>query len=102
APMRGVRSKAILFLILGLSTALLVAQDARIEEAGKSPVEAKFAANGQIHMHLCPSGVSLVGRDENVLRVSYSPTNEDVRVRLKVSGSDAELRVTGCPHNNFQ
>jgi hypothetical protein len=94
--------KAVLFAMLCLTPALLFAQYARIDEAGKSPVEAKFASNGQIRMHLCPSGVSLIGRDDGVLRVSYHPTTEDVRVRLQVSGSEAELRVTGCPHNNFQ
>ena len=94
--------KAILFALLSLSTAFLAAQDVRIEEAGKSPVEAKFSPDGQIRMHLCPSGVSVVGRDEGMLRISYHPANENVRVRLRVSGSDAELRVTGCPHNNFQ
>ena len=94
--------KAILFAMLCLTPALLFAQDTRIDEAGKSPVEAKFASNGQVRMRLCPSGVSLIGRDDGVLRVSYHPTNENVRVRLQTSGSAAELRVTGCPHNNFQ
>jgi len=100
--MRAVAVSSILFALFCLSAALLAAQDTRIEEAGKSPVEAKFAHNGQVRMHLCPSGVSLIGRDDGVLRVSYHPSNENVKVRLQISGSDAELRVTGCPHNNFQ
>lgn len=100
--MRVVPTKAILFFMLSLSTALLAAQDTRFEETGKSPVEAKFAPNGQVRMHLCPSGVSLIGRDDGVLRVSYHPPIEDVKVRLQISGSEAKLRVTGCPHNNFQ
>jgi hypothetical protein len=94
--------KAILFAMLCLAPALLFAQDTRIDEIGRSPIEAKFASNGQVRMHLCPSGVSLIGRDDGVLRVSYHPTNENVRVRLQTSGSEAELRVTECPHNNFQ
>jgi hypothetical protein len=100
--MRVVPTKAILFFMLSLSTALLAAQDTRFEETGKSPVEAKFAPNGQVRMHLCPSGVSLIGRDDGVLRVSYHPPIEGVKVRLQISGSEAKLRVTGCPHNNFQ
>lgn len=100
--MRVVPTKAILFFMLSLSAALIAAQDTRIDETGKSPIEAKFASNGQVRMHLCPSGVSVIGRDDGVLRVSYHPTIENVKVRLQISGSEAELRVTGCPHNNFQ
>jgi hypothetical protein len=95
-----------LFVLLSLSTALF-AQSTRIEEVAKSPVEAKFASGGKIRMELCSSGIELTGRDEGVVRVSYHPdhasvSGEDVRVRLRISGSEADLRVTRCPHNNFR
>lgn len=78
------------------------AQDARVEETGKSPVETKFSSGGQVRMHLCPSGVEVVGRDDSMLRVSYTPERDDVRVRIRVSGEQAEVGISGCPHNNFK
>jgi len=91
-----------LFALLALSTAFLAAQDARIEEVDKSPVEAKFVAGGKVHMRLCPSGMEVIGRDDSVLRVSYPTGRGDVKVRIDVSGDRADIHVTRCPHNNFQ
>lgn len=91
-----------LFVLLLLGTAMVVAQDSKIEELGKSPVETKFLPGGRIRMSLCPSGTTIVGVDEPVLRVSYYPERDTVRVRAQVSGDRADLRVTGCAHNNFQ
>ena len=90
-----------LFILLTLSSAMF-AQSARIEEVGKSPVEAKFVTGGRIHMDLCSSGVDVVGSNEPTVRVSYDRDAPDVRVRLQVSGDRASVRVTGCPHNNFR
>jgi len=91
-----------LFALLALSTAFLAAQDARIEEVGKSPVEAKFAAGGKVHMRLCPSGMEVIGRDDSLLRVSFPSDRGDVKVRIDVSGDRADIRVTRCPHGSFQ
>jgi hypothetical protein len=91
-----------LFALLLLSSALVFAQDEKIDEIGKSPVEAKFVPGGQIRMSLCSSGVQVVGSDSAAVRISYHPEREDVRVRLAVTGDRAVLRVSGCPHNNFQ
>jgi hypothetical protein len=97
----------ILLALLGLGSALIFAQptfaqDGRVEEIGKSPVEAKFSAGGHVRLDLCSSGVELVGRDDAMVRVSYHPERDDVKVRIQVSGDRAEIRLTGCPHNNFQ
>ena len=78
------------------------AQDARVDEVGKSPVEAKFASGGRIRMDLCPSGTEIVGTDSPELSVSFRPERDTVRVRLQISGDRADIRVTGCGHNNFQ
>ena len=91
-----------LFAILLLNTAFVSAQDAKIEELGKSPVEAKFASGGRIRMDLCSSGIEIVGTDDSAVRVSYYPQRDSVLVRLQISGDRADLRLTGCPHNNFQ
>ncbi len=91
-----------LFTLLLLGTAFVSAQDAKIDELGKSPVEAKFVSGGRIRMDLCSSGIEIVGTDDAAVRVSYHPERDNVRVRLQISGDHADLRLTGCPHNNFQ
>jgi hypothetical protein len=95
--------KMLVFVSLVLSSTLVIAQSQSIEEVGKSPVEAKFAAGGQIRMDLCPSGAEIIGRDDDHLRVSYDSwkSHDDVKVRVDVMGDHADLRVSGCPHNNF-
>lgn len=94
-----------LFVLFMSSAVLLVGQDTRIEEIGKNPVEAKFAPGGRVRVYLCSSAVELLGTDDPILRVSYVSrhgNDDDVRIRIRVSGDEAALRVTGCPHNNFQ
>jgi hypothetical protein len=78
------------------------AQDAKLDEAGASPVEVKFAPGGKARMDVCPAGVDLVGTDEPALRVSYYPKRDDVRVRMEVRGDRADVRVSNCPRNNFR
>ena len=96
--------KTVVLTLLLLSASMMAAQNANIDEKGKSPIETKFAVGGQIRMELCPSGTEIVGKDEKEIRVSYSARHDDgdVRVQLKVDGDQAILRVANCPHNNFQ
>ncbi len=91
-----------LLALLILSAAVTSAQDAKLDEVGKSPVQAKFVNGGHIRMDFCSSGIEIAGSDEPAIRVSYYPEREDVRVRLQISGDRADLRVTRCPHNNFK
>lgn len=88
-------------MVLLITAAASFAQDAKVDEMGKSPVEAKFVSGGRVRMELCSSGIQIVGTDESAVRVSYHPGRDEVRVRLQVSGDRADLRLTGCPHNNF-
>lgn len=91
-----------LLVLFCLTGTILFGQDSKIEELGKSPVEAKFVSGGRIRMDLCSSGIEVVGRDEAKLRVSYHPERDDVKVRIRISGDRADLKVTGCPNNNFR
>ena len=91
-----------LFALLILGTVFALAQDAKIDERGSSPIEAKFVSGGRIRMSLCSSGIEIVGTDDSALRVAYHPERDSVRVRMQISGDRADLRLTGCPHNNFQ
>ena len=102
--------RIVLVTLLGLCTAsvslpIARAQAADIEQAGKSPLEAKFVSDGQIRISLCPGAIELTGRNDNLLRVSYtarSGEEDEVRVRIQVNGDQAAIRVRGCPHNNFK
>jgi len=89
------------FLILGAS--FLVAQDANVNETGKSPTEAKFVSGGKVRMDLCSSGIEVIGKDSDALRVEYDTgRGNDVKVRIQVAGDRADLSVRNCPNNNFQ
>ena len=105
--------KTVVFVLFCLGAGVLAAQDAtihqtkfhdaKIEEVGKTPVEAQFGAGGQVRMDLCPGGIELVGTDEGRVRVSYRPERDgDVKVRLEVLGDHADLRVWDCPNRNFR
>lgn len=91
----------VLFALVLITSALTWAQDMRVDENG-SPVEAKFPAGGRVRLDLCPSGAEIDGTDDPIIRVSYHPERNDVRVRINASGDRADVRVTGCPHNNFK
>ena len=93
--------RSLLALIL-LSVAPVRAQEANVDEMGKSPVESKFVSGGRIRMELCSSGIEIVGTDKSAVRVSYHPEREGVRVRMQISGDRADLRLTGCSRHNFQ
>jgi len=91
-----------LVIMLLITAVASFAQEAKIDEAGRTPVQAKFVSGGRVRMELCPSGIDITGTDESTLRVSYYPERDDVRVRIQVSGDTADLRLTRCPHNNFR
>jgi len=95
--------RAALLTVLMVGATCLIAQDTKVEAIGKSPTEAKFASGGKLRMELCSSGVEVVGEESNILRVEYDANRgNDVKVRIQVSGDHADLRVSSCPHNNFQ
>jgi hypothetical protein len=96
---------AIVFVSTLLIIPLANAQVDDVEGVGKTPIEAKFMENGQIRLAVCPSGVRLVGTNDDLIRVSYHSRDgnvADVKVRIKVEGDHAGIKVTGCPHNNFE
>lgn len=93
--------RSLLALIL-LSVAPVLAQEANVDEMGKSPVESKFVSGGRIRMELCSSGIEIVGTDKSAVRVSYHPERDGARVRMQISGNRADLRLTGCSRHNFQ
>ncbi len=93
--------RAIPLVLLSLSAAM-IAQNTKVEEVGKNPVETNFASGGRVRMDLCSSGIELIGTDQPRLRVSYHPDRDDVKVRIQVSGERADLQITNFPRNNFR
>ena len=91
-----------LLVVLMLSSIWCIAQDVKVDEVGKTPVQTKFVSGGRVRMELCPSGIEIIGTDQRALRVSYYPERGDARVRIQISGDTADLRLTHCPHNNFR
>jgi len=99
----GVFMRTVLLCILvGLSAGALFAQDVRIEKTRTSPVETKFAANGRIRMDLCSAGIDVIGKEDDMLRVDADPTRGNTRVSIRVFGDRADVRVSGCPNNNYR
>jgi len=92
----------LLCILVGLSAGALFAQDVRIEKTRTSPVETKFAANGRIRMDLCSAGIDVIGREDDMLRVDADPTRGNTRVSIRVFGDRADVRVSGCPNNNYR
>ena len=91
----------VLFVLMLVTSSFVWAQDVRVDDSG-SPVEAKFAAGGRIRLDLCPSGAEVDGTDDSIIRVTYYPEHDGVRVRINGSGNRADVVVTGCPHGNFK
>jgi hypothetical protein len=102
------RFRPFLVVLLGSTftiTTHVVAQVADVEAVHKTPVETKFLPKGQVRIDACPSGMRVVGTNDDLIRVSYNArdgNDSDVRVRIKVEGERAGIKVTGCPHNNFE
>lgn len=94
--------RSVLMALLVLGAAMAVAQDVNIDRSGESPIEAKFVPSGKVRVDVCPGAIRLVGVDDPAVRVSFNPERDSVHVRLNIRGDRADLRVTGCPHNNFQ
>ena len=96
--------KTAILVSLVLLASMTAAQNANIDERGKSTLESKFMVGGQIRMELCSSGTDIVGKDEKEIRVSYTSRGDDsnVRVRLQVDEDRVIIRVTNCPNNNFR
>lgn len=70
------------------------------------PFSAAVPSGAKLKLHLRSGEFRIVGREENKISVQIAGRNadkaEDLRVRLKSSGNEAELRVSGGPKNDLQ
>jgi hypothetical protein len=100
----------IFFLAFSLVCMVMADQTAgkplQVTEVGKESFEADFVSGGQLRMHIRSGDLRVIGSDENKIRVNYSGKNaskiSDIKVSLKTIGNNAELRVSGGPHNDFR
>ena len=104
------RSLLVFLLVFPLVGIALADQTAgkpiQVTEVGKDSFQADFVSGGQLRMHIRSGDLRVIGSDENKIRVNYSGKNgsktSDVTVSLKTVGNNAELRVSGGPHNDFR
>ena len=104
------RSSTVFFLAFSLVCVAVadqtVGKPLQVTEVGKDSFEADFVSGGQLRMHIRSGALRVIGSDENKIRVNYSGSNaskiSDVKVSLKTIGNNAELRVSGGPHNDFR
>ena len=97
----------LVFLFVGIALADQTAgKPLQVTEVGKDSFQADFVSGGQLRMHIRSGDLRVIGSDENKIRVNYSGKNgrktSDVTVSLKTVGNNAELRVSGGPHNDFR
>jgi len=97
----------LVFPLVGIASADQTAGNPlQVTEVGKDSFQADFVSGGQLRMHIRSGELRVIGSDENKIRVNYSGKNgrktSDVTVSLKTVGNNAELRVSGGPHNDFR
>lgn len=73
---------------------------------GQTQFSADFPSQGHVRLMLCSSGVDVTGTNEEKIEVrlkaEYSADISHVSVSFKKKGDTGTLRISGCPHNNFE
>jgi hypothetical protein len=104
--MKNVLSTLLFLMVLCLALLKQApAQTKKIEQVDTSPVAADFAPGGKVNIDVCSSQIAIQGTDARSVKVSYERSGdrtEDTKVRIEVSPSEADIRVTDCPSNNFE
>lgn len=93
------------FLLLGCGVAL--AEDRTdVTQKGKDRFETAFASGGRLQLDVRSGDLRISGSDDNRISIHYEGKNaneiEDVRLRCKKLGSNAEIEISGGPSNGFQ
>ena len=95
-------ARVVLLLVVAIFVVVepLIAQD-----SDQARVKEEFVSSGSIRMHLEAGDYTIEGTDTTEIVASYRARNADelkkIKVTIKTSGANAELRVTGTPHNDF-
>ncbi|HKW88771.1 MAG TPA: hypothetical protein VJN21_08440 [Candidatus Acidoferrales bacterium] len=94
-------------VLMAAMTQVVCAQDeSETAVRGQDQFSADFPAGGRVRLELCSSGVNVTGTNEEKIQVRLSREHGgdvgDVRVSFKKKGDTGTLRISGCPHNDFQ
>lgn len=94
-------------LALAILTLPVAAQTKlEVRDLRAHPFTAAVPSGSKLKLHLRSGEFRIVGRDESKIVVQMAGRNaekaEHLRVRLKSSGNDAELRISGGPRNDLQ
>lgn len=96
----------LLFLPLLLVSYVLAEQSITTKETGKDSFEANLPASSQLRVNVRSGELIVKGIDDNKVRVHFGGKKanelEDVKVRLKTTGSKGELEISGGPRNDFR
>jgi hypothetical protein len=97
--------KAIAVFTLLACAGALADERAVIAEKGKDRFETEFAPGGRLQLEVRSGDVRISGTDSDQISIHYEGKNRsdigEVEVRCKKLGSNAELSISGGPHNEF-
>jgi hypothetical protein len=97
--------KAIAVFTLLACGVTLADERAVIAEKGKDRFETEFAPGGRVQLEVRSGDVRISGSDSNKISIHYEGRNgndiEEVEVRCKKLGSNAELHISGGPRHEF-
>ena len=92
-------------LCLVLSAFAAAQNSVELTQQGKESFEANFPSGGQLRLRIRSGNIRITGSDENYIRVRLSEKNardlKDVKIGLKATGNDGELKISGGPSNHF-
>ena len=100
------RIAASLFALAVLTLPVAAQTKLEVRDLRAHPFSAAVPSGAKLKLLLRSGEFRIVGREENKISVQIAGRNadkaEDVRVRLKSSGNDGELRISGGPRNDLQ
>jgi hypothetical protein len=100
------RFVSVIALSLLLAPAIFAATKSEVVFEGKSHMEFDYPSNLPLHLHLRSGEILIVGAEDNKITVDLAGRNvdkiQDVKARLAVTDSSAELHLTGGPKNELQ
>jgi len=97
---RAVGRTRMIALALLATGGLLPAHSLRAQNTGQ-PVEKPFVSGGRIDINLSGGDYEIRAAADNRIRVSLTRNPGSTKVELAATGSQATLKVSDTPHNNF-
>ncbi len=93
------RNRTIAFAVLATG-GLLAASPLRAQNTGQ-PAEKPFVSAGRIDINLSGGDYEILAAADNRIRVTLTRNPGSTKVEIAATGSQAAVKVTDTPHNNF-